>query len=111
MRRLDQAIGGGEPVDRSARFALTAFLHGAGLAAEQIMQRFAGRGDFDAGETAYQVRHVTGANGRPAYQAPGCAKMQALGLCPLKERDGLCHAIRHPSAYYRIKTQSREAAA
>jgi DNA primase large subunit len=107
MRRLEALLGSKEPVSHGARFALVAFLHGTGLDADQILHRFEGRGDFDAHKSRKQIEHITGEGGKEAYAAPGCAKMQSLGLCPLAERDGLCRRIKHPMAYYRVRSQPK----
>jgi DNA primase large subunit len=102
MRRLHDNVHAGEPVRHEARFALVAFLHGAGMDREAILDLFHVRSDFDASETAYQVRHITGDGGTP-YSPPSCATLQLEGLCPLQERDRLCRAVRHPLGYYRAR--------
>jgi DNA primase large subunit len=108
MRRLQAALVGDANIDRNGRFAFVAFLHHVGVPAPEILRRFEERSDFNLDRSRYQIDHITGSGSRQAYLPPSCAKLQSQGLCPLAERTGLCRSVRHPLAYYRIRTNPRK---
>ncbi len=89
----------GRNISHMGRFALTAFLAGAGLGEEDIIRVFQSSADFDGRKTKYQVEHIFGLRGsRIRYKPPKCDTMRTHGLCVGPE--GECGGIRHPMAYY-----------
>jgi DNA primase large subunit len=101
MRSLYEGALSGRNLSHMGRFALTAFLAGAGLGEEDIIRVFQSSADFDGRKTRYQVEHIFGLRGsRIKYKPPKCDTMRTHGLCP--GRDG-CGGVRHPMAYYERK--------
>jgi DNA primase large subunit len=50
----------------------------------------------------YQIEHISGKQGTPAYKCPACDTMQTNGLCLGKE-NSLCKKVKHPLGYYQAK--------
>lgn len=89
----------GRNLSHMGRFALTAFLAGAGMGEEDIIRIFQSSADFDGRKTKYQVEHIFGLRGsRIRYKPPKCDTMRTHGLCTAP--GGECAGIKHPMAYY-----------
>jgi len=95
----------GKSLSHMGRFALTAFLAGAGLGEEEIIRVFQSSADFDGRKTRYQVEHIFGLRGsRTKYRPPKCDTMRTHGLCAGSGE--ACGGVRHPMAYYEKKLGS-----
>jgi DNA primase large subunit len=102
MQALITALTSGTNLSHAGRFALTTFLHTAGMSAPAIGQFFARSPDFDMEKTMYQVEHITGRGGSGTeYTTPACAAMRTTGICV--HRDALCERVNHPLSYYKAK--------
>ena len=102
MQALIAALSSGTNLSHAGRFALTTFLHTAGMGVAAIGQFFARSPDFDIEKTMYQVEHITGRGGSGTeYTTPACAAMRTTGICV--HRDALCERISHPLNYYKVK--------
>jgi DNA primase large subunit len=86
----------------SGRFALATFLHEIGMSDTEIISTFQTVRDFDLSQTIYQVEHITGKQGTPAYKCPACDTMRTNGLC-LGKNNALCNKVKHPLGYYQAK--------
>jgi DNA primase large subunit len=106
IQALITALSAGTNLTHAGRFALTTFLHTAGMNAPAIGQFFSRAPDFDIEKTMYQVEHITGRGGSGTeYTAPACAAMRTNGLCI--HRDSLCEKVNHPLSYYKVKKKDR----
>lgn len=84
------------------RFAMVSFLHEIGMPETGIASIFQTVRDFDLSQTMYQIEHITGKQGTPAYKCPACDTMQTNGLC-LGKDNSLCKKVKHPLGYYQAK--------
>jgi len=84
------------------RFAMVAFLHEIGMPETEIATIFQTVRDFDISQTIYQIEHISGKQGTPAYKCPACDTMQTNGLC-LGKNNSLCKKVKHPLGYYQAK--------
>jgi DNA primase large subunit len=92
----------GRHLSHVGRFTLTSFLVSIGMPSEKVNELFKSFSDYNERLTRYQVEHIAGERGsRTRYTPPQCATLQTHGVCA--NRDALCHAVRHPLAYYRRK--------
>ncbi|MDD1684625.1 MAG: DNA primase regulatory subunit PriL [Methanoregula sp.] len=106
MQALVTALTSGTNLSHAGRFALTTFLHSAGMSAPAIGQFFARSPDFDIEKTMYQVEHITGRGGSGTeYTTPACAAMRTTGICV--HRDALCERVNHPLSYYKAKKKEK----
>lgn len=102
IQALTAALSAGTNLSHAGRFALTTFLHMAGMDTAAIGQFFARSPDFDIEKTMYQVEHITGRGGSGTeYTMPACAAMRTTGICV--HRDELCERVSHPLSYYKAK--------
>lgn len=103
MKRILAQLQAGENAPHTARFAITSFLHTAGMDSEEIMRLFSTAPDFKEDKTRYQVEHITGKSSGTEYSPPTCATMQTWGICPLEEMDARCNhpTVTSPMGYYR----------
>jgi DNA primase large subunit len=102
MQALITALTAGTNLTHAGRFALTTFVHTAGMDIPAIAQLYARSPDFDVEKTMYQVEHITGRGGSGTeYTTPACAAMRTTGLCV--NRDPLCERVNHPLSYYKVK--------
>lgn len=86
----------------SGRFALVTFLHEIGLPESDIITIFQTVRDFDMSQTIYQIQHISGQQGTPAYKCPACDTMKTNGLC-MGSNNSLCAKVKHPLGYYQAK--------
>jgi DNA primase large subunit len=106
MQALVTALSAGTNLTHAGRFALTTFLHTAGMSVPAIGQFFARSPDFDVEKTMYQVDHITGRGGSGTeYTTPACAAMRTTGICV--HRDALCERVNHPLSYYKAKKKEK----
>jgi DNA primase large subunit len=80
------------------RFTLASFLIALGASTEKVEEVFKNIPDHDAQITHYQVKHLESSR----YKPPSCSTLQTHGVCSGKS--DLCLKIRHPLAYYRLKS-------
>jgi DNA primase large subunit len=84
------------------RFAMVSFLNEIGMPETEIASIFQTVRDFDLSQTMYQIEHISGKQGTPAYKCPACDTMQTNGLC-LGQNNSLCKKVKHPLGYYQAK--------
>jgi DNA primase large subunit len=84
------------------RFAMVSFLNEIGMSETDIALIFQTVRDFDLSQTIYQIEHISGKQGTPAYKCPACDTMQTNGLC-LGKDNSLCKKVKHPLGYYQAK--------
>jgi len=84
------------------RFSMVSFLNEIGMSETDIASIFQTVFDFDLSQTMYQIEHITGKQGTPAYKCPACDTMLTNGLCVGKE-NALCKKVKHPLGYYKAK--------
>jgi DNA primase large subunit len=84
------------------RFAMVSFLNEIGMSETDIASFFQTARDFDLSQTIYQIEHISGKQGTPAYKCPACDTMLTNGLC-LGKDNSLCKKVKHPLGYYRAK--------
>jgi DNA primase large subunit len=84
------------------RFSMVSFLNEIGMSETEIASIFQTVFDFDLSQTMYQIEHITGKQGTPAYKCPACDTMLTNGLCIGKE-NALCKKVKHPLGYYQAK--------
>jgi DNA primase large subunit len=84
------------------RFAMVSFLNEVGMSETDIASFFQTARDFDLSQTIYQIEHISGKQGTPAYKCPACDTMQTNGLC-LGKNNSLCKKVKHPLGYYQAK--------
>jgi DNA primase large subunit len=84
------------------RFAMVAFLNQVGMSEAEITKIFQTVRDFDMSQTIYQIEHISGKQGNPAYKCPACDTMLTNGLC-LGKNNSLCKKVKHPLGYYQAK--------
>jgi len=84
------------------RFAMVSFLHEVGMSETEIASIFQTVRDFDLSQTMYQIEHISGKQGTPAYKCPACDTMTTNGLC-LGKDNTLCKKVKHPLGYYQAK--------
>lgn len=114
MKALLAQLQRGENVPQTGRFAITAFLRGVGMNADDIVGLFAQAPDFREDKTRYQVEHITGVTSDTEYSAPNCATMTTFGHCVGK--DALCTSfkrdgeprVKHPWSYYNFRQWEAE---
>jgi len=108
IRMLLAAVQSGTNVPHVGRFTLVSFINAIGLDTEEILDLFAASPDFDRERSRYQVEHITGKVSGTDYTPPGCASIKTWGLCPTEKMDDICHRVKHPLSYYRIKGRKRK---
>lgn len=84
------------------RFAMVSFLNEIGMPESEIASIFQTVRDFDLSQVIYQIEHISGKQGTPAYKCPACDTMLTNGLCMGKE-NSLCKKVKHPLGYYQAK--------
>jgi DNA primase large subunit len=84
------------------RFAMVSFLNEVGMPETEIATIFQTVRDFDLSQTMYQIEHISGKQGTPAYKCPACDTMLTNGLCIGKD-NSLCKKVKHPLGYYQAK--------
>lgn len=84
------------------RFAMVSFLNEIGMNETDIAAIFQTVRDFDLSQTLYQIEHISGKQGTPAYKCPACETMLTNGLCVGKD-NSLCKKVKHPLGYYQAK--------
>jgi len=91
-----------ENPSHTGRFAMVAFLNEIGMTEEEITKIFQTVRDFDMSQTVYQIEHISGKQGTPAYKCPACDTMRTNGMC-LGKDNSLCKKVKHPLGYYQAK--------
>jgi len=84
------------------RFAMVSFLNEIGMPETEIASIFQTVRDFDLSQTIYQIEHISGKQGAPAYKCPACDTMLTNGMCIGKD-NALCKKVKHPLGYYQAK--------
>jgi DNA primase large subunit len=102
IQRVIDMIQKHENPTHMGRFAMVSFLHEIGMPETEIASIFQTVRDFDLSQTMYQIEHISGKQGTPAYKCPACDTMQTNGLC-LGQNNSLCKKVKHPLGYYQAK--------
>lgn len=102
IQRVIDLIQQHENPTHMGRFALVSFLNEIGMNETEIASIFQTVRDFDLSQTIYQIEHISGKQGTPAYKCPACETMQTDGLC-IGKNNSLCKKVKHPLGYYRAK--------
>jgi DNA primase large subunit len=84
------------------RFTMVSFLNEIGMSEDKIAEIFKTVRDFDMSQTIYQIEHISGKQGTPAYKCPACDTLKTNGLCAGKD-NALCSKVKHPLGYYQAK--------
>lgn len=108
LRMLLAAVQSGTNVPHVGRFTLVSFINAIGMGTEEILNLFAASPDFDRERTRYQVEHITGKASGTDYTPPSCSSIKTWGLCPTEKMDDICHKVKHPLSYYRMKGRRRK---
>jgi DNA primase large subunit len=102
IQRVIDMIQKHENPTHMGRFAMVSFLNEIGMSETEIASIFQTVRDFDLSQTMYQIEHISGKQGTPAYKCPACDTMQTNGLC-LGQNNSLCKKVKHPLGYYQAK--------
>jgi len=106
LENLYQTISSGHQLSHVGRFTLTSFLTSIGMTSQNVIELFKNFSDFNERMTRYQVEHIAGERGsRTRYTPPKCDTLKTHGICI--NPDETCERIRHPLAYYRIKSRKQ----
>jgi DNA primase large subunit len=102
IKALYNSSSSGRHLSHIGRFTLTSFLINIGMSPENVVELFKSFSDYSERMTRYQVEHIAGEKGSGTrYIPPKCDTLQTHGVCI--NSDEICHKIRHPLSYYRIK--------
>jgi DNA primase large subunit len=103
IKALLEDASAGRQLPHMARFTLASFMLNVGKTVEEVVDLFRRLPDFDEKRTTYHVRHVAGEIGsRTKYTPPRCETLRTFNLCPSPDR--LCQRVKHPLAYYRLRS-------
>jgi DNA primase large subunit len=102
IQRIIDMIQKHENPTHMGRFAMVSFLNEIGMPETEIATIFQTVRDFDLSQTMYQIEHISGKQGTPAYKCPACDTMLTNGLCIGKD-NSLCKKVKHPLGYYQAK--------
>ncbi len=71
----------GENLPHSGRFMLATFLFGRGWTVEKIAPLFKDAPDYNERTTMYQLKSISGGDGKTRYNCPLCDKLRTQNLC------------------------------
>ncbi len=107
IKKLIKDQQSGVNLTHEARFAITSFLHAAGMNKDGILAFFSKSPDFDVDLARYQIEHILGEISGQEYSPPGCGHMKTHRIC--FKPDSLCEMewMEHPIIYYSVKKKDQ----
>jgi hypothetical protein len=95
VQRVFRGLANGIDVPHAGRFLIAAYMHQAGASAKLVQELFVRTPNYNRGRTVDSVASIYGGH----YLPPGCAKLQAEGICRESMKTGRCHRVSNPASW------------